>query len=392
LGCFRGTAWDGAPEAAVPWLVRALAEPPTAGVRTLVLHELGAAELLVGPAPNGSESRAEQHLADAVANATDPRTKALAALDWGDALWAGNRYVDAVQAFDRGIEAVGDTDSELALRIEAHAAAAARLDLSTCERVSRRLERFGNEPPATPAGRLIAGVLAIDRALAGAPAQEVSALAERMLDGGHLPSGHVGAQIPLFATNALLWCDRLDDARRLLDEMIAAARAAGSARGTIVALCWRGLAAHPSGLLAEAAGDLATAVDLAAEHGLGETAATHALLAEVLLDRGDVDGAAGALALVEPPGELPDYIGWNYVLHARAAAHAAQLNFLSALEDFLACGVRQERWGAHNPSVIAWRSQAALAHFAVGDDARARELAAEELRLARRSAGHARSA
>lgn len=380
----RDARRDGTPEAAVPWLARALAEPPAAGERALVLHELGAAELLTGPAANGSESRAELHLADAVQSASDPRAKALAALDWGDALWASHRYAEAVQAFDRGIEAVGDTDSELALRIEAHAAAAARLDLGTCGLVSRRLERFGREPPATPAGRLIAGVLAIDRALAGDPVQEVVALAERMLEKGNLPRGHVGAQIPLFAINARLWSDDLDSSRRLLDEMISAARAAGSVRGVIIALCWRGVAAHRSGALAEAASDLATAVELAAAHGSSGTAVTHALLAEVFLDRGDVDGAARALAPVAPPDELPDYVGWNYVLHARGAIHAARLNFPRALEDFLACGARQERWRAHNPSVIAWRSQAALAHLALGDHARGLELAGEELRLARR--------
>jgi DNA-binding CsgD family transcriptional regulator len=205
-----------------------------------------------------------------------------------------------------------------------------------------------------------------------------------MLEGGVLPSGQIGAQVPLFATNALLWCDRLEDARRLLDEMISAARSAGSVRGVIIALCWRGLAAHRSGRLPEAAGDLTAAVELAAEHGAGATTVTHALLAEVLLDRGDVDGAAHALAPATPPDELPGYVGWNYVLHARGALHAARLDFAPALEDFIACGARQERWGARNPSVIAWRSQAALAQLALGDRAQGLELAAEELRLARR--------
>jgi DNA-binding CsgD family transcriptional regulator len=374
----RDARRDGTPEVGVPWLARALDEPPTAEERALVLHELGAAELLAGS--DGSET----HLAEAVASASDPRARALAALDWGDALWATHRYVEAVAAFDRGIEAVGNSDSELAQRIEAHAAAAARLDLGTCGLVSGRLERFGHEPSATPAGRLIAGVLAIDRALAGDPVPEVVALVERMLEDGHLPGGNVGAQIPLFATNALLWCDRFDDARRLLDEMIAAARAAGSVRGVLIALCWRGLAAHRCGELAEAASDLATAVELDAEHGSGGTAVTHALLAEVLLDRGDVDGAVQVLAPVAPPDELPDYVGWNYVLHARGAIHAAQLNLPRAVDDFLACGIRQERWRAQNPSVIAWRSRAALAHMALGDQTRALELATEELRLARR--------
>jgi DNA-binding CsgD family transcriptional regulator len=62
--------------------------------------------------------------------------------------------------------------------------------------------------------------------------------------------------------------------------------------------------------------------------------------------------------------------------------HAARLELAPALEAFTACGERQLRWGAPNPSVIAWRSQAALAEHALG--AGARELAREELRLAQR--------
>lgn len=374
---------DGAPKTAVRWLVRALDEPPVQGERALVLHELGAAELLAGPTGSGSDSRAELHLREAVRRASDPRARALAALDWGDALWATHRYVEAVQAFDHGIEAARGVDIELALRIEAHAAAAARLDLGTCALVSRRLERFGSEPPATPAGQLIAGVLAIDRALAGEPVDRVLALAERMLEAGRLPRGRMGAQIPLFAANALLWCDRLEEARRLLDEMIAAAQAVGSARGVIIALCWRAAAKQRSGALAEAASDLATAVELAAGHSSGGTVVTHAFLAEVLLERGDASGADQALSPVEPPAELPDYVGWNYFLHARGAVSAAKLDLQSALEDFLACGVRQQRWVAPNPSVIAWRSQAALVHLALGNRAEALELAGEELQLAR---------
>jgi hypothetical protein len=74
-----------------------------------------------GGAARGTRGRgvrgagAERHLAEAVELSSDPRATALAALDWGDALWAGHRYVDAVRAFESGIAAVGDIDSELAL-------------------------------------------------------------------------------------------------------------------------------------------------------------------------------------------------------------------------------------------------------------------------------------
>lgn len=374
---------DGSPQTAARWLNRALVEPPTAADRPLVLHELGAAELRAGPPANGAESAAESHLAEAVRTAAEPRARALAAIDWGDALWAAHRYRDAVQAFARGIDAVRDHDGELALRIEAHLAAAGRLDLETCRLVSRRLEQV-REPPATAGGRLIAGVLAVDRALAGQPAGAVIALAERMLAGGSLPSGQIAAQIPLFATNALLWCDRFEQSRRLLDEMISGGRTNGSVRTVLIAFCWRGLVSHRTGALSEAIGDLATAVELAAEHGSSSPVVTQSFLAEALLDAGDVAGASDTIAAITPPTVLPGYIGWNYFLYARGMLHAARLDLREAIDDFLACGVRQEQWEAPNPSVIPWRSQAALAYHALGHDAPARDLASAELDLARR--------
>src|SRR5206468_3073041 len=117
-----------------------------------------------------------------------------------------------------------------------------RLDITTCGLVSRRLARFGREPTPSPAGRLIAGVMANDAAFAGDPAEEVVQLARRMLQGGSLPSDRIGAQIPMFAANALGLCDQFELARRLLDEMIGAARAAGKVRALMVGLCWRGQA------------------------------------------------------------------------------------------------------------------------------------------------------
>jgi hypothetical protein len=106
----REATRGGNPQAAVRWLERALAKLPAPDERGRVLHELVAAELMVG-------LPAEEHLGEAVRSARQPRAKALAALDWGDALWASHRYVEAVDAFDRGIDAVRETDGELAPRM-----------------------------------------------------------------------------------------------------------------------------------------------------------------------------------------------------------------------------------------------------------------------------------
>jgi hypothetical protein len=97
---------------------------------------------LVGASPSHEARTRDLHLADAFETASEPRARALSALDCDDAPCATHRYQDAVRAFDWAIKAARDTNSKLALRIEAHAMAAARLHLGTYRLVTRRLKRL----------------------------------------------------------------------------------------------------------------------------------------------------------------------------------------------------------------------------------------------------------
>ena len=56
----------------------------------------------------------------------------------------------------------------------------------------------------------------------------------------------------------------------------------------------------------------------------------------------------------------------------------------AAVADLVSLGADATRWGIVNPAAIAWRSAAALSQAALGATAAARELAAEEVALARR--------
>jgi DNA-binding CsgD family transcriptional regulator len=73
-----------------------------------------------------------------------------------------------------------------------------------------------------------------------------------------------------------------------------------------------------------------------------------------------------------------------FLLDVRAQLRLAQLRPDAALEDALDAGRRlQEDYGISSPGGVAWRSTAALANLALGERARAHELASEELELAR---------
>jgi hypothetical protein len=69
---------------------------------------------------------------------------------------------------------------------------------------------------------------------------------------------------------------------------------------------------------------------------------------------------------------------------ARACLHAAAGDHQTAVADLLAAGDLTGKRGIRNPAMLPWRSAAAVSLVALGDRRTARELAAEEVGLARR--------
>ena len=109
---------------------------------------------------------------------------------------------------------------------------------------------------------------------------------------------------------------------------------------------------------------------------------TAGVLVEVLVERGDLDGAEralGPLAAHLPGTSLTATIP----RHARGRLRFAQRRFGEALSDFRAAGEIATGGLAISPSWLAWRSDAALAALAFGEPDTARRLSDEELELAR---------
>ena len=106
------------------------------------------------------------------------------------------------------------------------------------------------------------------------------------------------------------------------------------------------------------------------------------VLVDVLVERGDLDGAERAL---EPlAAELLGTSQTAAILrHARGRLRFAQHRWGEALVDFGAAGEIATRTGAISPCYLPWRSLAARAALAVGKPDTARRLSGEELELAR---------
>ncbi len=106
------------------------------------------------------------------------------------------------------------------------------------------------------------------------------------------------------------------------------------------------------------------------------------MLVKTLVDQGELDAADQALAPLESEVEGGSITAAVLRL-ARGRLRVEQRRVAEGLEDFLAVGVRLTRGLVSCPGYLPWRSEAALAHLALGDRESAGRLAAKELELAR---------
>jgi hypothetical protein len=153
-----------------------------------------------------------------------------------------------------------------------------------------------------------------------------------------------------------------------------------------MALCFRSQVAYRRGNVAEAEADAEEALALATAGGPGlMIPVTRAAVAIARLERGEIEPARAVLAEAIPVGADPPsgYWGWMPFLHARALVHGTLGHHADALADLHRCGERLAAWGPAGAAFVPWRSEAALAHAALGERGPASRLAAEELEIAR---------
>jgi DNA-binding CsgD family transcriptional regulator len=372
----------GAPAAAVAWLSRALAEPPSESAMAAVLLDLGSAELRIA-APEAVE-----HLGAAVELLDEPRPLATGARLLANALtWSGESD-RSIEALESAIAVVEPADRELALHLEAELAAHAQ-EASREARApaARRLARFGELEGATPGERLVLASLAFERAREGETEREAAAHLERALAGGKLlEEQRIDVAPPIYVLLVgLLATEALELADACVGRMVADARARASIPALAFATEFRGWVSLRRGAVADAEEDARTALELltTVDIELGRDFAL-ALMIETLIEEGDVEGAARALRTRGADDRIPPGLATNDLLEARGLLRLAQGDARAGLDDLIEFGRRDELWGGANPLASRWRSRAALALAAIGDGEQARRLALEDLERARR--------
>ncbi|MDQ2675420.1 MAG: AAA family ATPase, partial [Actinomycetota bacterium] len=369
----------GAPEAAVNYLLRALAEPPSADVQAGLRYELGVAGWLAGRDPGVLID----DLRAGLNGAWSPSERATRAIALARAVASTGDVPAAFAVLEGQIEAAGTGAGEAAARLRAEHAALGLLHPDTRGRAIERIEeRAGHYGGGGHGALLELAVMASYRSLDGT-AEESAALAEEALEGGRLLASE-GADSVAFhiALLVLMVADRHESAERHLAQATEQARRGGSAFafGSVGAmssvLAWRrgdmpGAEAHARSALAPGLVPPFTLPLIVA------------CLALALTDRGELDAAEAEVAQFGDAHELPELLQVNMAFFALGALRAAQGRVADALADFDELNRRNLRLGILN-SAVPWRPMAVEAALREGDAERAGALAADEMEFAKR--------
>lgn len=389
----RSALAAGAPDSAATLLERALAEPPPATERAAVLRLLAAAEMLARPLAAAGDGARDpiDLLEEALTLQTAPHDVVGCALELADARHTNQDVPGALAALDRALAAVDDVRGpegvSLRARCRTQMAGAALVNVDHAADAIAVLAPAALRSAASIDERCHAAVLAFAAALGGAPAEEVTRLAE-LADPIDLAERQGSVHPPSYPAIALLFADRPALAADVLDRLASVATAAGALRLAVVAGGWRAEALRRLGALEDADAHATATLDTAARRGWGASPIIQATLVSVAVARGDLQRAA---SLVPDEASLAaglagGYVGWAFMLQARGRLRLAQGDAAAALADMRAAGERFDRWSV-GPAIATWRSEASLAARTAGEPALALD---GDIRHARAS-GHDRA-
>ena len=368
----------GAPQSAVHYLRRALNEPPDQGQRAKLVLTLGRAEATCA-LPD-----AVPRLRTALSLTRDPADRAVAGLVIGRILCAQGRSAEAADTLRNALAELNHDDAVLSAQLSGAHALCVRLGLLADNRdqLSRSKPEADAESPDTPWGRMVIADRALARALEGHPVDDVLGLARTALGRGRLLDLETADGLGYYvATSALTICEDYQTAELALTAAVEEARGRGSTLGCATARGFRALAIFGRGRLLDAEADAEDALGAMPQASGVAVPAVTAVLAEVLIERGELDEAEGLLAA----SPMPDRHGVLDLLRLVCEGRLLRKrgDFAGALARFERCGVELAEARVDNPALVSWRTEAALAAAGMGNEDHAGRLLDEELELAR---------
>ena len=372
----REAAARGAPGSAARYLSRALEEPSSGAERAELLLELAAAESSLG------SPTVVERLREAASLLEDPERRALAELDLGRALYWAGQEEEGVQVLERALQE-RPVEDDLGRRLQAELIAnSARLP-GHYEDAWRLADSITVKPEEGPGARLLLCIQAYGEGARGRDRVRAIDLAAEALAA---MSEQERAWNYTTGCYAMLHCDRLEEAIRFLDPLIEAVRRRGAVFNFSSLSMTRAIIHYARGGLRDAEADARTALDALPHLNVWFVPHAHAWLAQVLIERGELDEASALLGTIEPLIDVAsDPFSSTPLLRARSMLAAARGDHRAALDDALELGRALTAFGHVNPAAShpPWRSLAAIEHHALGETDAALALAREEVELAR---------
>ncbi len=373
----RGSSNRGAPDVAVTYLERALAEPPSPELEPVLVLELGRAALRAGHL-----GMAIERLRRATRELADGRLRAEAANALGSALFLADRPEEAMTNLTAVIDELPESEREQGLRLQATRWAAVRGSVPVWPRLRETGERFvvTARMPRTIGERLHVAVAAYDAARTRTAGEARELALQALADGRLLEDPGPESGGFWIAPLVLVLAHADDDAARVSTEVIEWAKQHGSLPAFSMAAQLRAYVCLRRGSLAEAEADAASALEHPGLPGFSPYGSV--ALVNVLLARGKLTEAEEVLARTpfEPGSGRSLYLTY---LQTRARLRAASQHSDEALEDLVACGRLEREWDIRTPAVSTWRADAAPLLVSLGRHDEARALAREELERCR---------
>jgi DNA-binding CsgD family transcriptional regulator len=371
---------QGAAEAAVGYLSRALDEQTDPAARAEVLVELGFAERRTnGPA-------AADHLRAGLEHLTDPTRRGAVALELGRALWFTDRIGDALTVCQQALDEVDRIrDPDLYELLLAELISAAWWNPQTYPIAEAAIGELDTDRlHGGPGSEILLATIAIYEFRLALRRELTVELARRSLASGNLLAS--GSPAFLYAVVTLFRSGVLDEAVSIFDQAIAQARRRGDIFNLAFLLTWRGACQTDRGDLRAAVADLREAIDLSVAHGTRLNWSYNiGYLAYALVEQGEADEAARVIDRGGFPEELPVdqvHLVWFRLHRARLRIETGMPE--RGVEELLQVGETVQLLPFDNPGTAPWRSWAAEGLRLLARTEEARALAEEELALARR--------
>src|SRR5512133_794790 len=371
---------EGAAEAAVGYLSRALDEQIDPAARAEVLVELGLAERRTnGPA-------AADHLRAGFELLADRSRRCAVALELGRALWFTDQIPDALAVFQKALNEMNrKRDPDLYELLVAELISSAWWNPQTYPVAEEAIGELDLDALHGGLGsEILLGTMAHYEYRLGLRRELAIELARRALAPGNLLAS--GSIAFYYAVIALPLSGLLEEAVSILNQAVAQARRCGDIFNVAFMLMWRGYCQTRRGDLRAAVADLREAIDLCVSHGiLVAWPYNVGLLAHALLEQGEADEAARVIDQGDFPEELPiDQVHLVWFRLSRGRLRIETGSPERGVHELLEVGETVRLVPFDNPSSVPWRSWAAEGLRLLDRNDEARALADEELALARR--------